>query len=76
MWNTEVLARDSVTYINYALEIEQKPWGEVLLKNHQHPGYPLAIWAVSLPVRHYLGPADSFTMQLSASWPATSRQCC
>jgi len=65
VWNTEVTARDSIGFISYALDIEQKPWKEALLKNHQHPGYPLSIWAMSLPVRQYLG-FSSTTMQLSA----------
>ncbi len=66
MWNTEVLARDSVTYIEYALRFEQHSWKEVLESTHQHPGYPLSILAMSIPVRQLLGPADCFTMQLSA----------
>ena len=56
MWNTEVLARDSVIYINYAMEIERLSWKKALLSNHQHPGYPLSIWAVSVPVRRLAGP--------------------
>jgi Dolichyl-phosphate-mannose-protein mannosyltransferase len=66
MCNTEVLARDSVVYIDYAMEIEQKSWSEALNNNHQHPGYPWTILAVSVPIRWFLGPADAFTMQLSA----------
>ncbi len=51
LYNTEVAARDSIGFIRYALQFESKPWQEVLLGNHQHPGYPLAVWAVSQPVR-------------------------
>ncbi|HMF15851.1 MAG TPA: glycosyltransferase family 39 protein [Gemmataceae bacterium] len=64
---TEVAARDSIGYIRYALELEnpQMTWGQVLCKNHQHPGFPAAIWAVSQPVRAVLG-FTPFSMQLSA----------
>jgi hypothetical protein len=66
VYNTEVPARDSIGYIRYALEFEKMGYGEVLNKNHQHPGYPLTILAVSWPVRHFLGATDASTMQLSA----------
>jgi hypothetical protein len=66
LYHTEVTARDSIGYIRYALQFEKYSWQEVLLKNHQHPGYPLAIWAVSQPVRALLGPANPDNMQLSA----------
>jgi 4-amino-4-deoxy-L-arabinose transferase-like glycosyltransferase len=67
LFTTEVAARDSIGYIRYALELENphKSWGEVLRKNHQHPGYPAAIWAVSQPVRAMLG-VTPFSMQFSA----------
>ena len=51
IYNTEVAARDSIGYIRYALRFEEKAWAEVLRSFDQHPGYPLAIWLVSLPVR-------------------------
>jgi hypothetical protein len=65
---TEVPARDSIGYIRYALEFERPDltWGEVLRKNHQHPGYPLAILAVSQPVRYFLGGITPESMRLSA----------
>jgi hypothetical protein len=63
--NTEVAARDSIGFIRYALQFESKPWKEVVLGNHQHPGYPLAVWAVSQPVRALFG-TDPVTMRVSA----------
>jgi hypothetical protein len=73
--NTEVAARDSIGFIRYALQfdgqarpVEQKieTWRDVIRCNHQHPGYPLTILAVSLPVRHFLGGTTAAAMQLSA----------
>src|SRR5262249_22233000 len=51
--NTAAVARDGIVFIDYALQFERKPWPEVLRGNHQHPGYPLSVWAVSLPVRQW-----------------------
>ena len=68
MWlicDTEVAARDSIGFIRYALQFENKSWQAVLLGNHQHPGYPLAVWAVSQPVRA-IGGTDALTMRISA----------
>ncbi len=67
---TEVAARDSIGFIRYALEFEHKSWPEVLLGNHQHPGYPLVIWAVSQPVRAVAG-TDAVTMRISAQLAST-----
>ena len=39
LYNTEVMARDSVGYIRYALRFEEQSWGEVLRSFDQHPGY-------------------------------------
>ncbi len=78
--NTLLTARDSIGYIRYALEFERfaddaastgkgvspwQVWQNVLSKNHQHPGYPLTIWAMSIPVRAALGCTPE-SMQLSA----------
>jgi hypothetical protein len=63
--NTEVAARDSIGFIRYALQFETKPWTEVVRNNHQHPGYPLAVWAVSQPVQALAG-TDPITMRISA----------
>ena len=49
--NTEVVARDGIGFMRYAMDLEKLSWKDVLLNNHQHPGYPLSIWAVSIPVR-------------------------
>ncbi len=65
VYNTEVVARDGIGFIRYALELEKSPWKETLLKNDQHPGYPLTIWAVSLPVRAWMG-ENNAALQLSA----------
>jgi hypothetical protein len=65
--HTEVAARDSIGFIRYALQFENQPWTEVLRNNHQHPGYPLTVLAMSLPVRHFLGTEPGASaMQLSA----------
>lgn len=63
---TEVAARDSIGYIRYALELEKLPWHEVLRNNAHHPGYPLSILAVSVPVRWLWGGTTPESMQLSA----------
>src|SRR5256885_14296215 len=66
LYNTEVTARDSIGYIRYALAFEQKPWQQVWQEQDQHPGYPLAIWAVSVPVRAWAGRTDPAVMQFCA----------
>lgn len=63
--NTEVTARDSIGYVRYALQFEQYSWQDVLLKNHQHPGYPLLVWLVSQPVRALDGATTPENMALS-----------
>jgi hypothetical protein len=69
--HTEVAARDSIGYIRYALQLEQRPWPGVLKESLQHPGYPAAVLAVSYPVRHFLvaSPADiwQFSAQLASA---------
>jgi hypothetical protein len=71
--HTEVAARDSIGFIRYALQFEGqarppevKTWADVIRQNHQHPGYPLSILAVSIPVRQVLGETSAAAMQLSA----------
>jgi 4-amino-4-deoxy-L-arabinose transferase-like glycosyltransferase len=73
LWNTEVAARDSIGFIRYALQFDGqsrppfiKTWGDVIRGNHQHPGYPLTILAISYPVRFLLGGTTPAAMQLSA----------
>jgi 4-amino-4-deoxy-L-arabinose transferase-like glycosyltransferase len=57
--HTEVAARDGIGFIRYALHLENPPEAQtrldVVRHQEQPPGYPLAVLAVSLPVRHYLG---------------------
>jgi 4-amino-4-deoxy-L-arabinose transferase-like glycosyltransferase len=69
--HTAVAARDSIGYIRYALELESKPWSEVLRKNEQHPGYPAALLVTSWPVRHWMGGTTPASMQLSAQLATT-----
>jgi hypothetical protein len=67
--HTEVPARDTIGFIRYALEFEADPWPTVLRNNHQHPGYPLTVLAVSVPVRAATDPDEmppSEVMSLSA----------
>ncbi len=63
--NTEVTARDSIGYIRYALQFERTPWHEVWEKNHQHPGYPICVYLMSLPVRAIDDATTPENMQLS-----------
>jgi hypothetical protein len=64
--HTEVAARDSIGFIRYALQLEHQPWRDVLKGSLQHPGYPAAVLAVSLPVRHYVAAPEAVIWQLSA----------
>lgn len=64
--HTEVAARDSIGFIRYALQLEDQAWPEVFNANKQHPGYPLAILAVSGSLRLYQGQLDSLALQRSA----------
>jgi hypothetical protein len=66
LWNTEVAARDSIGYIRFALQFEQFPWQEALQRHDQHPGYSLAILALSEPLRFVSGRTDAATMQFAA----------
>ncbi len=65
--HTEVAARDSIGFIRYALEFEKTGrWKKVLRHNHQHPGYPLTVLAVSWPVRAFVQAPRVNLMQFSA----------
>jgi Dolichyl-phosphate-mannose-protein mannosyltransferase len=66
MFNAEVVARDSIGFIRYALAFETDSWSTVLRNNHQHPGYPLTILAVSLPVRAVSTSSEPEAMAFSA----------
>lgn len=69
--HTEVPARDSIGFIRYALQFETQSWSKVVRANHQHPGYPLAVLAVSLPVRQFSHQPDTVRMQFSAQLAST-----
>jgi len=63
---TEVTARDSISYIHIAWRLEHGDWLKVIPAAPQHPGYPLAILAASVPAR-LLAPNDyPYAMQLAA----------
>jgi hypothetical protein len=69
--HTEVAARDSIGFIRHALEFEnasakQRSWADVLRSNHQHPGYPLVLLAVSVPVRAFVDAPMPDLLRLSA----------
>src|SRR6266545_4534264 len=64
--HTEVAARDSIGFIRLAWQFEHQPWLGVLRQAEQHPGYPLAVLAMSLPVRAVLASADAHALQLRA----------
>jgi hypothetical protein len=66
MTHTEVLARDSIGFIRYALEFQTDDWRKVLRNNHQHPGYPLTVLAVSVAVRGCVDAPHVELMTLSA----------
>jgi hypothetical protein len=76
MAHTEVLARDSIGFIRFALEFESDDWQQVVRNNHQHPGYPLTVLLVSIPVRAVADadarPADvmAFSAQLASNLAA------
>src|SRR5262245_43847152 len=64
--HTEVLARDSIGFIRLAWQLEHEPWGDVLHRAEQHPGYPLLLLAASLPLRHLVHLPTPVALQLSA----------
>ena len=51
--HTEVASRDSISYIRIAWQLEHAPWRRVMRASPQHPGYPLAVLALSHPVRQF-----------------------
>ncbi|HEY7423909.1 MAG TPA: glycosyltransferase family 39 protein [Gemmataceae bacterium] len=64
--HTEVVSRDSISYIRIAWQLEQESWREVLPHSPQHPGYPLTILGMSLPVRHFIPDDLPRAWQISA----------
>ena len=63
--DTVVTARDSMTFIHYAHELDNGPWSAVIAKEHQHPGFPVAVWLVSRPMLAFRGETAE-TMQFAA----------
>jgi hypothetical protein len=64
--HTEVASRDSISYVRIAWQLERAPWREVMPASPQHPGYPLAVLAMSLPVRHFFPDDLPRAWQISA----------
>ncbi len=64
--HTEVTSRDSIGYIRIAWQLEHDDWRKVLPNSSQHPLYPLAVLAASVPVRHYYHGDLALAMQFSA----------
>ncbi len=64
--HTVVLARDGIDFLHYEWRLEHDPWGGVLRGEAQHPGYPVAILALSTPLRHWLHGDTTNVMALSA----------
>jgi hypothetical protein len=64
--HTEVASRDSIGYIRIAWQLENKPWAEVMRQAPQHPGYPLAVLAVSHLIRPWTHRSLAAAMQWSA----------
>lgn len=70
MRHTEVLSRDSIAFIRFALQLETPPEGktriDVLKANPHPPGYPVALLAVSYPVRECMSGTNCDSMVRSA----------
>lgn len=64
--NTEVTSRDSVSYIQQAWALLHQPFLETLRKAAHHPGYPLAIAGLSIPVRWLLPNDLPLALQLTS----------
>jgi Dolichyl-phosphate-mannose-protein mannosyltransferase len=63
---TEVTARDSISYIHIAWRLEHGDWRQVIRDSPQHPGYPIAVLAASLPARLFFPNDLPYAMQLGA----------
>jgi hypothetical protein len=63
---TEVTARDSISYIHIAWRLEHGDWLKVIPAAPQHPGYPVAVLAASLPARCLVPNDLPYAMQLAA----------
>lgn len=62
---TALAARDTIGFVDYALQLESQSWPQVIRHQNQHPGYPAMVLAVSWPVRYFLGKTPE-AMGLSA----------
>ena len=75
MWNTEVLAHDSVVYINYAMQLEQqfleRSPGEEPSASRLSPEHLGGVGPGALPGS---GRPTAFTMQLSATCQQPGRR--
>jgi hypothetical protein len=49
--HTVVPARDGIDFLHYAWRLQHDPWPNVVRTEGQHPGYPLAVLALSAPWR-------------------------
>ena len=63
---TEVTARDSISYIHIAWRMEHDDWLKVLPAAPQHPGYPIALLAASVPTCALFPNDLPYAMQLAA----------
>lgn len=64
--HTEVVSRDSLTYIRIAWQMEHGELRQVLRSSMHHPGYPFSILLVSRVVRPFFGDDLVTGMQVSA----------
>jgi hypothetical protein len=64
--HTEVASRDSIAYIRIAWQLGHDDWRHVIPRSSHHPGYPVAVLAVSHLVRPFVPDDLPRAMQLSA----------
>ncbi len=69
---TEVTARDSISYIHIAWRLEHGDWRQVARESPQHPGYPVAVLAGSLPARLMFPNDLPYAMQLGAQFASAA----
>jgi hypothetical protein len=69
--HTEVAARDSISFIRMAWQLQHQSWRHVLNPQDrntdlQHPGYPVLVMLAAKPVRYFLPGPEALVMQYSA----------
>jgi hypothetical protein len=64
--HTEVASRDSISYVRIAWQLEHDPWQQVMSSSPQHPAFPLAVLAMSKPVRRFIPDDLPRAWQISA----------